>query len=86
MGSHMKTTIEISTPVLEEAKRVARREGVTLRVLVEEGLRAVVAQRRSGRKPFKLRDGSVRGNGVEKGITEGDWNTIRDMIYEGRGA
>lgn len=84
MGAHMKTTIEISTPVLEEAKRVAKREGVTLRVLVEEGLRSVVSER-SRRKPFKLKDASVRGRGVEKGLTEGDWNTIRDLIYEGRG-
>ncbi|OFW45521.1 MAG: hypothetical protein A3J29_04655 [Acidobacteria bacterium RIFCSPLOWO2_12_FULL_67_14b] len=85
MGAHMKTTIEIPTPVLEEAKRIAKREGVTLRVLVEEGLRAVVSER-SRRKPFKLKDASVRGRGVEKGVTEGDWATIRDLIYEGRGA
>ncbi len=85
MGAHMKTTVEISTPVLEEARRLAKREGVTLRALVEEGLRAVVIER-SGRKPFKLKDASVRGRGVQKGVTEGDWTTIRDLIYEGRGA
>ena len=85
MGTHMKTTIEIATPVLEDAKRLARQEGVTLRVLVEEGLRSIVAGR-SGREPFKLKDASVRGRGVQKGVTEGEWVTVRDLVYEGRGA
>ena len=85
MGSHMKTTVEISAPILAEAKALARREGVTLRVLVEEGLRAVVADR-AGRKRFRLRKASFRGRGLGKGIEEGRWESIRDLGYEGRGA
>lgn len=81
----MKTTIEIATPILEDAKRIARREGVTLRVLVEEGLRTVVAQR-AGRKRFSLRDASVKGRGPHRGVVEGEWSAIRDLIYDGRGA
>jgi hypothetical protein len=81
----MKTTIEISTPILEDAKKLARREGVTLRVLVEEGLRTVIAERVS-RKRFKLRDASFRGRGLQKGVVEGRWEAVRDLAYEGRGA
>jgi hypothetical protein len=36
----MKTTIEISDPLLREARKLAEREGVTLRALVERGFAA----------------------------------------------
>ena len=38
----MKTTVEISDALLKEARRVAARRNVTLRTLIEEGLRQVV--------------------------------------------
>jgi len=41
----MKTTIQIAEPILEDAKKLARREGVTLRLLAEEGLRSVLGLR-----------------------------------------
>jgi len=85
MVTHMKTTIEIAGPVLEEAKRLARKEGVTLRVLVEEGLRTVVAARGAG-TAFRLTDAGFAGTGVQPGMQEGRWFDVRDLIYEGRGA
>lgn len=85
MVTHMKTTIEIADPLLTQAKRVARREGVTLRALVEEGLRHVVAGR-AQRPGFRLREASVGGHGVQPGVVEGRWELIRDLAYEGRGA
>ena len=60
MVTHMKTTIEIAEPVLEQARRLARKEGVTLRDLVEEGLRTVVASR-GGRKGFRLKEAAFSG-------------------------
>jgi hypothetical protein len=89
MGSHMKTTmkttIEIAMPLLEQAKALARRDGVTVRALVEEGLRTTVA-RRAARGRFKLRNSAFRGRGLRKGIVEGRWEQIRDLVYNGRGA
>lgn len=80
----MKTTIEISDPLLDEARKVAQREGVTLRTLVERGLDCVVREsRRSG--PFKLRRATFKGKGLQAEFRSGSWETIRDEIYRGRG-
>jgi len=84
MGTHMKTTIEISDAVLEQAKRLAAKEGTTLRALVEEGLRRVV-EKRSGSGSFKLRDASYKGKGLQPEVSEGSWERIRDLIYQGHG-
>jgi len=80
----MKTTIEISDPLLTDAKRLAAHEGTTLRALVEQGLRQVVRERRKG-APFKLRDGSFKGEGMTPEFADADWEKIRAAIYEGRG-
>ena len=85
MVTHMKTTIDIADPLLAEAKLVAAKEGSTLRELVEQGLREALAKRRRP-ATFTLREASVGGNGLQPGIQEGDWEQIRDLVYEGRGA
>jgi hypothetical protein len=80
MGTHMKTTVDIADGLFEDAKRIAERRGVTLRALIEEGLRHVIAEQRPG-KPFKLKDGSVGGEGLQPGIRPGDWKQISALIY-----
>ena len=80
----MKTTLEISDPLLREARKIAAREQTTLRALVEQGLRRVVAERRQ-QAPFKLRRASFKGKGLRPELQEGGWDRIRDMAYEGRG-
>lgn len=85
MVAHMKTTIEISDPVMRAAKAAAAREGTTVRALVEEGLRRILAERRQ-RGPFQLRPVSFRGNGIQGQAQAVGWEGIRDMIYEGRGS
>jgi Arc/MetJ family transcription regulator len=80
----MKTTIEISDPLLAQVRRVTREEGITLRALVEEGLRRVLKERRPGR--FTLRRASFGGSGLQPDVREGSWERVRDLIYKGRGA
>jgi len=53
----MKTTVEISDSLLREARRLAAREGVTLRTLVERGLHRVIAETEHS-SPFKRRRAS----------------------------
>ena len=86
MGTHMKTTVEIPDDLLDKAKQVAATENVTLRSLIEEGLRWVLARRGKRSQRFTLRDAGVTGGGIREGLTEGDWNEIRDLTYRGRGS
>jgi len=81
----MKTTLDIADPLLREARKVAARERTTLRALVEQGLRQVVAQRKQ-RTKFRLRDASFKGHGLHADVAGADWSHIRDLIYEGRGS
>jgi Arc/MetJ family transcription regulator len=83
MVTHMKTTIEISDALLTEARRVADNQGVTLRALVETGLRRVLRERQA--TGFRLRRATFGGHGLQPGIEEGSWNALRDLAYEGRG-
>lgn len=82
MGA-MKTTVEISDALLDEAKRVASRESSTLRELIEEGLRRSLDDRRK-RKRFRLRRASYRGRGLQPGVST-EWARLREAVYEGRG-
>lgn len=63
MGTHMKTTIEVSDTLLRAAKDVARQRQTTMRALIEEGLRRVLSDANaSATAGFKLKDARVRGN------------------------
>jgi hypothetical protein len=83
MGN-MKTTVEISDPLLREIRKLAAREGVTLRMLMERGLYRVLAETERG-APFKLRRASFRGEGRQAGLGDASWDRMRDLAYEGRG-
>ena len=77
----MKTTLEISDPLLREARKIAARDKTTLRALVEQGLRLIVSEKKKD-KPFRLRDASVGGKGLHPDVAGKSWDEIRDMIYE----
>jgi hypothetical protein len=82
----MKTTIELPEGLLEEAKRVARREGLTMKALFEQGLRRVLDERKGPKKGFRLRDASVTGKGLAPDVKVGGWEAIRDLAYREHGA
>jgi hypothetical protein len=89
MGSHihapievsMKTTVEISDSLLRDVRKLAAREGVTLRTLVERGLHRVLADTKT-RTVFKLRRASFRGKGLQPEFRDGSWDRVRDLIYQ----
>ena len=82
----MKTTIDLSDAALEEAKRVAAREGTSLRALIEEGLRRVLAERRARGSGFRLRRASFKGKGLSTEFEHASWAGVRDAIHRERGA
>ena len=85
MGTHMKTTVEISDPLLAAAKKLAREERTTVRALLEAGLRHVLDERERRQRPFRLRRATFKGKGLHPDVRDGSWERIRDRIYEGRG-
>ncbi len=79
MGT-MKTTIEIQDELLVRAKRHARETGHSLRAVVEEGLRQVLAEA-AARPRYRLPDLSA-GNADRPDPTAAySWQDLREMIY-----
>ena len=88
MGTHIvecfvKTTLEISDALLDQIRIIASRDGETLRSLVEQGLRKVVAERSAKAKRFSPRDLSVGKPGVPSNYESLSWEEKRALMYEG---
>ena len=65
----MKTTIDISDALFEQARAQAKERGLSLRAMVESGLRMVMAQPRPAAEPFHLRDFSFGASGAGRELS-----------------
>lgn len=81
----MRTTIHIADALYRQAKTLAAQQGTTIKALVETALRRLLAGQSSSNTPFKLKEASFQGQGLQEGLSESDWASIRNMTYEGRG-
>ena len=62
----MRTTVSISDPLLETAKRRAADRGITLSELIEDVLRSQITEREAPPPPFRLH--TVRGRLVDPSL------------------
>lgn len=81
----METTIDISTDLAVRAKALAAKRGVTLRTVVEQGLRMALEEDQ-GAKGFRLPNRSVPGRGLRREYASRPWSDIVQASYGGRGS
>lgn len=81
MVNPMKTTIEIADTLVKRAKRVQRRQNVTLRALVEEGLQLALERRDRG-TPFVYKPVIVGGHGLTPEAANAGWHKIIEMTND----
>jgi hypothetical protein len=76
----MKTTVEIADDLLKRSQQLAKREGSTLRAVLEEGLRLVLKGRQTpGSRAFHFPTFGKGGLNAE--FRDADWERIRSTIY-----
>lgn len=79
MLTRMKTTIELPDALAAEARRVAREQGVTLREVVERGLRAELDRRTAPPEPVPFRFTTYSGRGLRPNVDPG---RLTDYAYD----
>ncbi len=85
MSRHMRTTVRLEDALLDQAKREARRRGLTLTALLEQGLRLSLAQARPARRrPRVSLPVCQAGGGTCPGVDLDDSAALLDLM-EGRG-
>ena len=78
----MKTTVEVPDGLFREAKAYAARNGMPVREVFELGLRMVLEGSPGGRRRFRLKTVTTKGEGL---LCDADWSAIRSRIYESHG-
>lgn len=78
----MRTSVELPDPLFREAKRYGAEHGVTLKELIERGLRTVLDQQREPKRGARLKLRTYGSQGYVPGIEEGSWEQIRDIIFD----
>ena len=83
---NLKTTLELADDLAHKAKKFAAQHGMTLRAVIEEGIRLILRDGRTKSTGFELRDATVDGDGISPEFADKAWSDIRDAAYKGRGS
>ena len=81
MVTHMKTTIDIADGLLLRAREVAEKENLTLKLLVEEGLRLAI-ERQGESETVEIQPHVVTGKGPPPELS---WQRLREVLYGAEG-
>ena len=76
----MRTTLRIDDHLVREAKKIAERTHHTLGEVVEEGLRILLAHRRSRGKKAESPLVTFKGGGLRPGIDLDDSASLLDVM------
>lgn len=76
----MKTSFDISEPLLREVKQLAQQRGTTTRSVVEQALAKYLAEAKTTTS-FALRDVSFGAGGMTAEFANAGWDKIRDELY-----
>jgi hypothetical protein len=77
----VKTTVDIADDLLKRSQQLAKREGSTLRAVLEEGLRLVLKDRGTpGSRAFRFP--TFGKDGLSTEFSDGDWEKLRATIYD----
>jgi hypothetical protein len=79
MGRRMRTIISLDDELHRQAKSFAAEHGTTLTALVEEALRARLAERRAKRRP-PVRLPTFKGEGLQDGLSLDEMGAIYDRM------
>jgi hypothetical protein len=77
----MKTTLELSPPLFEQAKAIAAEHAITFKALVEQGLHMAISALQQHEKPYKYKDLSVGVGGLSAEFANESWNEQLASIY-----
>jgi len=81
----MKTTVDIAQELFVRVRKTADAQGVTFKAFLESALWQALRPQPVKKKKRKMKDMSVKGQGVQPGIDVTNWEQMRAMAYEGRG-
>jgi hypothetical protein len=81
---HMRTSVDIPDPLFRRAKKLAREQGLTLRQLLVEGLRAML-ERSAPAARYRMRDCSFGEGGLVSGLAWSDTERLDELAYGDRG-
>ena len=80
----MRTTIRLDDGLLDEAKRLAARQGMTLTAVIEESLRERLARSRSAPLERRTRLATTGEGGVLPGVDLDDPASLFDLMDDRR--